>query len=121
MYDEYDRRWGSSGQGSEFREYQFDLDDEDGIINVIAHFKYEFPNAEISLHKIEDWDYDERNCMDELINRGYSKVRELQLAADKRIKEETAHKLAEDQKRRQDQDLALLAKLKEKYEKGGSS
>lgn len=40
-----------------FKELEFDLDNEESLIKAIGHFKFENPNGDVSIYKIEkaDW------------------------------------------------------------------
>ena len=108
---------------------EFDLDDEEGLIEAIASFREKHPRGEYEIYIIQsynDW-YDGENEWEkgkeyeDKINEIMEKSKDLaeKIKKEKRAKE-IAEKKAETEKetaRLKEHELETLRKLKEKYEK----
>ena len=95
-----------------FKESEFDIDDQNGLIKAIADFKFKYPKGDLSLYKIEKMTWDDENDIikeaDPLIDELKSNARR-KAEQQKFIEEEAAAK------RQKAFDLEQLRKLQEKY------
>lgn len=116
--------WDTSGychwkKEAVFRESEFDLDDEEGLTKAIGHFKFQNPNGDVSIYKIEkaDWGSEDPFYQKtlELLDKSEDKALQYKIADDLAQKEKAkAKRLAEDEQAKA-YELEQLRKLQEKY------
>ena len=117
-----DGYWDTSGychwsKEEYFRETEFDLDDEQGIIDSIGEFRSEYPRGEIYLYKIEntEWGSDGCNHIQDIIATGVDAGKTLIVEKEKKIKQREIEIERLRKKREEECELAQLKKLQEKY------
>lgn len=109
--------WDTSGYcqwstPSYFQESEFELDEKDYLIKVIANFKFEYPNGDISLYKIEEMTWDDTN---DIISEADPIIKDLQIKAEIAEKEKKKMEKEASERRIKAYDLEQLKKLQEKY------
>jgi len=127
--------WDTSGY-CEWREdafhhhEEFDLDDEEGLIEAIASYTEKYPRGEYEIyiiHPYNDWFYDGTEWekykeQEDKINEIMEKSKDLaeKIKKEKRAKEieEKKRQIAKEQESIKRQELKKLEELKAKYEKG---
>ncbi len=109
--------WDTSGychwkKEAVFRESEFDLDNEEGLIKTIANFKFEYPRGDISLYKILDISWDDSN---DIIKKADPLIKQLEIEEEKAEKEKARKEKEASAQKAKDRDLEQLRKLQEKY------
>ena len=95
-----------------FRESEFDIDDQYGLIKAIADFKFKYPKGDLSVYKIEEMTWDDTN---DIIKQADPLIESLRLK--EKLKAEQEKIMAEKAaaQRQKAFDLEQLKKLQEKY------
>lgn len=117
MYNANDGYWENGGHcrwstDSSFTETEFNLDDEEALLKAIGYFKFQYPDGEFSLYKIEEMTWDESN---DIIEKADPIIKELGIEKEKAEKEKARKEKEASAQKAKDRDLEQLRKLQEKY------
>lgn len=117
MHCDEDGYWDTSGychwkKDEFFNESEFELDDKEGLLRAIANFKFEYPNGDLYLYKIEEMSWDDSN---NIIQEADPIIKDLKMKANIAEKEKKKKEQEASAQRQKANDLEQLRKLQEKY------
>ncbi len=95
-----------------FKELEFDLDNEESLIKAIGHFKFQNPNGDVSVYKIEEMTWDDSN---DIIKKADPLIKQLEIEEEIAEKEKARKEKEASAQRAKTYELEQLRKLQEKY------